>query len=415
MSKTEKLFGVWRRGKTLDQQADPTSAVESSVGSPGSRNIALDPAYYRSSYPDLSHLDDRALETHWHTYGYREGRYASAQHAAGNAAPTGEPVSGPASEVAAEPVSPREPSADAATQNRRMVADDARVELGFYLALYPDLKHSGISTQADAEAHFQQHGRQQGRVPSLAEWLSRQHLPDHLIPADFSLSDVLMRSAELGVEVKPQSILDTLLGECVVPVALAATTDETHALFLKLGRHFLANQQRQKGRDLLEAGLSFASSASALELLGNSYLGEEHHGIALHYYNAAAELPNVPKWVAFNRAGCLAKLHRLDEAIAVLAQGIAANPNFRQQHPGAQQRLHRAGLAGHRAGAERDSPGAPGGGGLSAPAQELSHPVRRAVRSAAGDQQRAGLLVAAGAGRYQYRRAARRSHQRLQE
>lgn len=327
MSKKEKLFGIWKRVKPTYQESGPIPAAEPPVSLQGSRSISLDLAYYRGSYSDLAHMDDAALEAHWHAYGYREGRHASAAHA-GHAGGDTEPIS----EALIEQATQTAQLVEAATDDSPMTAGDDCVELEFYLTLYPDLKLNGINTQTDAEAHFQQHGKQQGRVPSLAEWLRRHHLPDHVIPSGFSLSEVLRRSAELGVEIKPQSILDTLLGERVVPAALAETPARTHAIFLKLGRHFLANQQPQKGRNLLEAGLNFASTADALELLGNSYLDEGHHSIALHYYKAAAELPNVPKWAAFNRAICLAKLHRLDEAIAVLAEGIARKPNFRQQH-----------------------------------------------------------------------------------
>lgn len=311
MKKKAKFLGTWKKRKPRRQNAANALVPVEVPG--GSRKIALDLAYYRERYSDLRELDDRALEQHWHSHGFREGRFASASHEAGDAVLVGEVV---ASDRPA-------PEAEASART---------VDLEFYLALYPDLKPNGVSTQAQADAHYEQHGKAEGRVPSLAEWAQRHGLPLSALPDTFSLADVLRRSAARGVELEPQAILDTLLGQQVAPIALDETPEKTLAAFLKLGKHYLSSQQRQKGRAMLEAGLSFAPSAEALELLGNSYLDEGHPGIALGYYNAASEFPNPPKWTAYNRASCLARLNRLDEAMQVLAGGIAANPNFRQQH-----------------------------------------------------------------------------------
>ena len=303
----------------LREPFEPTYQVSNTASADQQKSrslrFALDLAYYRKSYPDLAHLGDQALEQHWHSNGYQEGRYASDSHKNGDAKLVSEALN----EQEIVPVASISPNAH-------------RVDLNFYLTLYPDLKPNGINTQSQADAHFEHYGKAEGRVPSLSEWAQQNGLPLNVIPVGFSLTAVLERSAEHGVELEPQRILETLLGQNVAPIALAETPDKTQAAFLKLGKHYLASQQRQQGRNLLEAELSFASSAQALELLGNSYLDEGHTGIALHYYNAAAELPNAPKWTAFNRACCLAKLHRLDEALEVLADGIASNPNFRQQY-----------------------------------------------------------------------------------
>lgn len=311
MKKKAKFLGTWKKRKPRRQNAANALVPVEVPG--GSRKIALDLAYYRERYSDLRELDDRALEQHWHSHGFREGRFASASHEAGDAVLVGEVV---ASDRPA-------PEAEASART---------VDLEFYLALYPDLKPNGVSTQAQADAHYEQHGKAEGRVPSLAEWAQRHGLPLSALPDTFSLADVLRRSAERGVELEPQAVLDTLLGQQVAPIALDETPEKTLAAFLKLGKHYLSSQQRPKGRAMLEAGLSFAPSAEALELLGNSYLDEGHPGIALGYYNAASEFPNPPKWTAYNRASCLVRLNRLDEAMQVLAGGIAANPNFRQQH-----------------------------------------------------------------------------------
>ena len=320
MSKKGKLLSAWKRVKPARQVRQTSSPVQHAEQRAGSHRIALDLTYYRERYSDLANLDDRSLEQHWHTHGYREGRYASASHEAGDA-----------ELVTEKPMNDRSHQTKAELLAQEPVSESP-VDLEFYLALYPDLKPNGITTQAQAETHYHQHGKPEGRVPSLFEWARQNGLPMSAVPAGFSLSAILKRSAERGVELEPHRILETILGDNVAPIALEEDPQRTAESYLKLGKHYLASQQRQKGRDLLEAGLSFAGSAEALELLGNSYLDEGHVNIALHYYNAAAELPKAPKWVNFHRATCLSRLNRVDEAIEVLASGVAYHPNFREQY-----------------------------------------------------------------------------------
>ncbi|MDO1497332.1 glycosyltransferase [Pseudomonas putida] len=279
----------------------------------GSRRFVLDLAYYRNRYPDLSSLTDDALEQHWHAFGYQEGRYASASHESGDA------------ELIAEAVLN---AADSAVMVR---PDVAKVDLDFYLTLYPDLKAGGVETQAIAEAHFQRFGRAEGRLPTPDAWAKKHELPPELLPNGFSLSAVIERSAKRGLEVEPQRVMGIFLGQDVIPVDLAETPQKSQVVFSKLGMHYLSRHKVQEGRILLEAALSIAPSAEVFNRLGGSYMEDGHFSIALQYFNAAAQLPNPPVWTAFNRAHCLAKLHQLDEAIRVLSAGIATNPNHRPQ------------------------------------------------------------------------------------
>lgn len=280
----------------------------------GSFRFALDLAYYRNRYPDLSSLSNDALEKHWHAFGYQEGRYASASHESGDA------------ELVTESVINN-------TENAIIVKPTVSnvVDLDFYLTLYPDLKAGGVSSQALAEAHFQRFGRAEGRSPTAHEWANKQGIPQGLIPSGFSLSAVIERSAKRGLELEPQRVMEIFLGHDVVPIDLADSPDKSQAVFSKLGMHYLSSQKVQQGRILLEAALSIAPNAEAFNRLGGSYMEDGHFSIALQYFNAAAQLPNPPVWTAFNRAHCLAKLHRIDEAIQILSEGIAANPNHRPQ------------------------------------------------------------------------------------
>ncbi|WP_438283597.1 glycosyltransferase [Pseudomonas alabamensis] len=279
----------------------------------GSYRLALDISYYRAQYPDLAHLDDQALEQHWHNFGYQEGRYASVSHENGD------------------------PELVSETAGKENVLDGPsstlnHVDIDFYLSVYADLRPHGITTQSLADVHYERYGKAEGRMPSLSSWMQKNDLPTNLVHSKFSLTAIMERSAARGVEIEAQRILDTLLGVNVSPIELGDTTERTQALFIKLGKHYLSLQRIQQGRHLLEAALSFGSSAEALEHLGNTYLNEGHVSVALSYYEAASTLPTPPKWIALNRASCLARTNRFDEALQVLAEGIASNPNFHQQY-----------------------------------------------------------------------------------
>lgn len=279
----------------------------------GSVRFVLDLDYYRNRYPDLSSLTDDALAQHWHTFGYQEGRYASASHESGDAELIAESVLNVAQSAVAVKLEP------------------PKVDLDFYLTFYPDLKAGGVDTQAIAEVHFERYGRAEGRHPTPKAWAKKHDLPPELLPSGFSLSAVIERSAKRGLELEPQRVMDIFLGHDVVPVELAETAQKTQVVFSKLGMHYLSCHKVQQGRFLLEAALSIAPSAEVFNRLGGSYMEDGHFSIALQYFNAASQLPNPPVWTAFNRAHCLAKLHRLDEAIQVLSDGIASNPNHRPQ------------------------------------------------------------------------------------
>lgn len=279
----------------------------------GSRRFLLDLTYYRRRYADLSSLTDEALEHHWHVFGYQEGRYASASHEAGDA------------ELVAEAVNDDDENGPA------VKPESVMIDLDFYLTFYPDLRIGGVSSQAIAEVHFQRFGKAEGRLPNLDAWASKHELPSQLIPSGFSLSAVIEQSARQGLELEPQRVMNIFLGQEVIPVDLAETPKKNQAVYVKLGEHYLSRHKVQEGRILLEAALSIAPDAFAFNRLGNSYMEDGHFSIALQYFDAAAQLPNPPKWTAFNRAHCLAKLHRLDEAIKVLSEGIAKDPTHRPQ------------------------------------------------------------------------------------
>lgn len=330
MSTKGSLVSVWKKvtkNRDVHNKIIVGNQPKLSVKT-GADAITLDIDFYRSRYSDLANLDNKQLEEHWKVYGFKEGRYASAAHE---------------QQINTAQASAYETSQDKAHQevsapegkmkgSKETAASKGAVDLNFYLTLYPDLKANGITTQQQADAHFEQFGKAEGRASSLVEWAFQHHLPLNVIPYGFSLSSVLKRCSKQGVDLEPQRILDTLLGHDIATVALGETAEQTLKAYLALGKHYLGCQERVRGRALLEAGLTFSPSADALELLGNSYLDEGHQSIALNYYAAASRLPSPPKWVAFNHAKCLTNLYRIDEAIEVLANGIANNPNFRQQH-----------------------------------------------------------------------------------
>nr|WP_314876141.1 glycosyltransferase [uncultured Pseudomonas sp.] len=280
----------------------------------GSFRFALDLVYYRNKYSDLSSLADDALEQHWHSFGYQEGRYASASHENGDAKLNTELL-----------INNFEGSLTLDT-----IAPDT-VDLDFYVNFYPDLKNAGIDTQLVADAHFKHYGKKEARFASMSDWAERHGLPPGIIPSGFSLSVVIEKNAKRGMQLEPQRVMGIFLGQDVIPIELSDTPKESQAVFTKLGTHYLASNKSQQGRILLEAGLAILPTAEAFSQLAESYMADGHFSIALQYFNAANLLPNPPVWTSFNRAQCLAKLHRIDEAITVLSEGIANNPNHRSQ------------------------------------------------------------------------------------
>lgn len=301
-----------------DQSFEGRARIEAAPGAiatqqkAGSYRIALDAAYYRLSYADLADLSDEDLIRHWHEFGYREGRYGSASHAAGDA------------ELASE-----KSVVETAPESKPRSLRNQKVELDFYLALYPDLKANGITTLPQAELHYQRYGKSEGRTPSIAKWAAKNNLSERLIPTGFNISAVLERSARDGFEVSPQRVFDTLLGNNVIPLPLEDTPHKTQVVLLGLGSYYLESQKKQQGRNLLQAALGIAPSAEALNKLGSSYLDEGHVSIALRYFQAASVIPGASIWTEFNCALCLKRLHRPDEAIEMLSQGILRNPNHR--------------------------------------------------------------------------------------
>ncbi|WP_082829879.1 glycosyltransferase [Ectothiorhodospira sp. BSL-9] len=271
-----------------------------------SHKIHLDLKYYRDTYPDLAGLTDQALIQHWHAHGYQEGRFASASHAAGDPQFASEPST-------TEPDAPTEVDAD------------------FYLTLYPDLKTNGVTTQAQAEAHYRRHGKAEGRTPSLAAWAKIHSLPLSVLPARFSLREILERTAGRGVELDPQVVLDTFLGKNITPLALSDNDHDTHEAYLALAKHHLVKGNPEKGQALLEAALVFEQSTQVLELLGNIYLDRQQYSLALRYYNLAATKPNVHCWVYLHRASCLVKLDRHVEALESLMESRVRFPQFTHQ------------------------------------------------------------------------------------
>ena len=299
--------------RNISKKKSVDTRLQRNIGVETSRQIPLDLTFYRTRYPDLAHLNDAALESHWHQHGYSEGRYASALHAAAstsNVQPNSEDAS---IQLAAEGVgSTQLPNLDP----------------GFYAASYPDLAANGIESQERLARHFARFGRGEGRYPNLGAWLSGMKLP-----ADFALSgllftDVMELNLASGLQLNLQNVLDIFLGKPTLPVKLMAEDKRNAAHYLHMAKHYLATQQRDQARALLQASLSFQTLPTALELLGNIYLDEGHNAVALTYYDAAREMPGAPKWLYFNRATCLARLHRDEQALESLAEGLEAYPDF---------------------------------------------------------------------------------------
>lgn len=301
LSRLEKTFRSKRQEQSSRRKLPQTAnQVDKSADLP---EIELDLAYYRSRYTDLADKSDEELKAHWQQYGHKEGRFASERHAQGDP----------------EFVSENNP--------------EAAVELdtSFYYAHHVDLRDAGINDEDALRNHYARFGQQEGRLATLSDWLHEQRLPNSFIPRGMTLGQIVRRNAIEGIEITLVQVYDVFLGKPEVPVAFCDTPEQNARHYLQVAKHYLQSGRKDPARALLETACSFQSNASVLELLGNIYLEDGHYRIALGYYNAARALPEPPRWLAINRATCLARLHQYEKALSSLAEGVEAYPDFTQQ------------------------------------------------------------------------------------
>lgn len=305
------------------RQAAADSARARKVNATAPKCINLDPVYYRKRYLDLRSLTGWQLRRHWKYSGYHEGRFASEEDAndrgrgtshngepdpnAGSAQADGVPIPTPTSSVDG-------------------------LEVGFYLARYPDVAARGISSQGQVERHYRTSGHREGRLPSLAAWANHHGIPQEVLPCSFTLAAVLRRAIDVGMIVHPEDVAVVMTGHKVLPLPLSDNPASTRDIYLGLAEDQLQRGNKPNAHNLLDVALAFGQSGRLLEMCGNACVDDGCHQLALQYYDAALQLEGASKWVFVNSARCLMALGRKEGAMRALEKGIRAEPGFAKQH-----------------------------------------------------------------------------------
>jgi glycosyltransferase involved in cell wall biosynthesis len=303
----QRLLRKKRKNGNLSSSHKKTDVILAGESS-GAARIELDIAFYRQRYEDLASLSDSQLQEHWLKHGFKEGRFASASHEAGNA------------RLAIE----------GGLANEEKVHDFA-FDADFYASLYPDMAAAGIVESAALEKHYNVFGKKEQRFGSIREWLKKSGHPLDFMPEDINFQDIHDCNRAVGLEVTSQNVLDSFNGIYDTPIAFFREDIKTARHYLMMAKHYLVVGEKQKATKLLEASNCFHALSGALELLGNIYLDEGHNRIALGYYNAAKSLPNPSKWLYLSRAICLTRLQQYEKALGTLAEGLETYSEFTVQ------------------------------------------------------------------------------------
>lgn len=265
--------------------------------------IQLDKEFYRQRYEDLRTLSDNDLLAHWKNHGFKEGRFSSAEHEAGDAHFVNNTAAG-------------------------IKEETSPINFYFYTALYPDLAANGINTQEKAFSHFNNHGRKEGRIPNAKVWAKINHLPANLV-AD-TLQQHLPYLAEHDEEnLGLQKLLEVMSGESNYPIKICDNVKINSKFYTELARHCLTQGKPERAIKLLYIALHFDANADAYELLGNLHLDNKQYKLANELYGQALQCNGQSKWLLVNQAHTLAKLEQTQEALQLLQQSINRYPDFR--------------------------------------------------------------------------------------
>ncbi|WP_413694109.1 hypothetical protein [Psychromonas sp. KJ10-2] len=169
----------------------------------------LDVEFYKSHYPDLAELSTSQLKQHWLSNGKKEKRYQN--------------------------------KAIFVAKSLHMQFD---FDYAFYKHFYPDLIVAGIDNEVDAKFHWFFHGKEEGRLKGLEEWLEKNNQSGLLFnPLDYDFVDVLDRNAELSVTL--QDYLNLAQGSMTKPIKVEDTKESNARFYRGLGLGCIINLKAQ--------------------------------------------------------------------------------------------------------------------------------------------------------------------------
>lgn len=296
----------------------------------------LDVKFYKRRYSDIALLSEEDARHHWVTFGFQEGRVCSELQECSYVF-FGKSIDGLyflpytlayLTGAFRKKISERRRKGAYSPDFSDEENIDVNFDEAFYIRFYEDLKSTSWNAENRLYQHFKKHGKPEGRIASLLEWLTSNQLPKYFLPASTSVTDILELNLARGVDVQLGKLLAVFNGESELPVAFFASDEKNARHYLAMGKHYLQLGDQESAMVLLICSCNFHPMPGALELLGNIYMNQGHYRIALGYYNAARDLPEPPKWLYVNRAACLAHMQQYEKAFSSLAEGMAVHGDF---------------------------------------------------------------------------------------
>ncbi|MDN2664393.1 glycosyltransferase [Psychromonas sp. 14N.309.X.WAT.B.A12] len=258
----------------------------------------LDIEFYKSHYPDLAKLTSEQLKQHWLNNGKEENRYQN--------------------------------KAAFVAKSLEMQFDFDYV---FYQHFYPDLLIAGIDNEIDAKFHWYAHGKQEGRIKQLEDWVEKQiHTGLLFNPLDYGFVDVLERNVELSVTL--QDYLDLAQGSMSKPIKVGSTKESNARFYRGLGlglyNQFKSSNDHAKlhnARSAWRISCYFLPSNEIMEIIAGTFFEQSDFRTAQKAYENGYKLNNK---ISFGALGsllqCYEKLADITGALTLLTQYNRDNP-----------------------------------------------------------------------------------------
>ena len=283
----KKFFGIRKKVAPL-QSSSEYAPVE------------LDSEFYSQYYSDLSAMPEEQLIQHWKKHGKAEGRIPSF----------------------------KQMLKQLKIENADEI-DLKKVNVYFYLALYPDLYDNGIQTQLQATSHFYQIGQKEERYPCYADWVIAKGLDVNSF-TESTLTTLVQSFVDNKDTNELQGLLDIISAEKVQPIKLAKTSKKTAFIYKELANKHTVSGDREEGLVLFRTSLVFYQDAEAYESIGNIYLNNHNHLIAIKYYKKALLLQPNLFWSAYNQINAYNALNDYSNAFLALTKALTYQSNKTQ-------------------------------------------------------------------------------------
>jgi len=306
----------------------PTTKTRQKLEIPGE----LDLNFYRHWYDDLANLPDRSLVQHWLRHGSMEGRHPNF---AALIAASGADIASLPEDFSYEMYGRLNPDIADGMKNGYIAKyhyilhghlenRPFRFDHKFYQELYKDLH--GLDRLEDAARHWVEHGRREGRFPTLNDLLSSHGIDPTSLPIELNL--------ELIHQLNPDEHFDSIAGAIAAAVQQRTarkirvySNDEENAdFYVRLAMHNEVAGRTHQALELHRLSLLFFDAPTAHEHIGNlmQQLNRPYQAVA--HYQKALERNSESHWVYYNLSKTLSTIGRQQDAVEILCDGIVAHP-----------------------------------------------------------------------------------------